>query len=687
LGTAGCLVVAVARRRDRRRGEQSAPRTVARAKVMLEPGEKCVGIDLGTTNSAVACFDGGQPTVIPNAEGGRTTPSVVAWTSRGECLVGERAKRQAVVNPDNTFYSVKRFIGRGPSEVKAELSEVNYKVDTSSTLVSIICPHERKKFAPEDISAQILRKLARDAGAFLGATIKKAVITVPAYFNDSQRQATKDAGTISGLEVLRIVNEPTAASLAYGLDKKLNETIMVFDLGGGTFDVSVLVVGDGVCEVLATSGDTRLGGDDFDKRISDWLADEFEQCQGVNLRTDSTAMQRLTEAAEQAKVELSSLQEVTISLPFIAVGADGPMHIEERLSRAKFEQLSEALLEKLRGPVKQALKDASVAAKDLNEVVLVGGSTRIPAVKALAKEYSGGKEPNQSVNPDEVVAIGAAVQAGVLTGEVTNLVLLDVIPLSLSVATHDGQSSVFLPRNTRVPAKKSKTYTTFKDGQGNVEVQVVQGERKMARHNKELGLFLLTGIPRAPRGIPQVEVTFDVDSNGILQVTAMDKVTKREQVVTITGSSTLAPEDVERKVEEAKIAFEEEDRYRALLLVKNDAETAIFTLENMIRQGREFLELKDVELIESKAMTMREYLAQPDINVEMLTEITLDLQATYSTIIGRRVGKQYDVQDGVWAEAKDLKAPPVIRPQRPTAPAPKAKPAPPSKAGRKTAEL
>jgi len=598
--------------------------------------------------------------VIPNEEGARTTPSVVAWSKDGGLLIGQMAKRQAAVNPENTFYSVKRFIGRQPKEVEDEVSEVAYRVDaTSSTTVSLFCPQRAQKLAPEDISAQVLRKLARDASDFLQAEVKKAVITVPAYFNDSQRQATKDAGVIAGLDVLRIVNEPTAASLAYGLEMKKNETIMVFDLGGGTFDVSILSVGDGVCEVLATSGDVRLGGDDFDKCIVDWLSEDFERREGIDLRKDGQALQRLTEAAEKAKVELSNVQESSISLPFIAVDEEGPKHIEESLSREQFERLSSDLIARCRGPVEQALKDSELEASDLDEVVLVGGSTRIAAVQALVRELSGGKEPNQSVNPDEVVAVGAAVQGGVLTGEVNSLVLIDVIPLSLSVATHNGQSSVFVPRNTRVPVKKTKIFSTFKDMQTSVEIKVVQGERQLAKDNKELGYFLLSGIPRAPMGVPQIEVTFDVDSNGILSVMAFDKLSKKEQTVTITGASTLAPDDVERKVKEAAEFAEEEARIKQFLFVRNDAEAAAYALEAIIRNGKDKLRPQQKDMLESKIMAVRDLLVEDEVDIALIKEITEDLQEEYSVIIKSRFTDMYDEQEGFkQPEEPKLKAKP-----------------------------
>ena len=495
---------------------------------------KAVGIDLGTTNSVVAVMEGGQHTVIINREGSRMTPSVVAFTKTGERLVGKIAKRHAVLNPENTIYSAKRFIGRRFSEVQSEIKNVPYKV-VAGPNDAVRFEIMGKQYAPEEISAQVLRKLADDAAKYLGEKVTDAVITVPAYFNDAQRQATKDAGKIAGLNVLRIINEPTAASLAYGLDKKKNETIMVFDLGGGTFDVSILDVGDGVFEVRATSGDTHLGGDDFDKRLVDWLAEEFRRQQGIDLRKDRQALQRLTEAAEKAKIELSSALETTISLPFVTADATGPKHLEMKLTRAKFDQLTADLVERCVGPVKQALSDAKISERDIDEVILVGGSTRTPAVQSLVRRLTGGKEPNQSVNPDEVVAVGAAIQAGVLAGEVKNVVLLDVTPLSLGVETLGGVMTKLIERNTTIPVRKSEIFSTAEDNQAAVDIHALQGERELARDNRTLGNFRLEGIRPAPRGAAQIEVTFDIDANGILTVSAKDKECGKEHRITICG--------------------------------------------------------------------------------------------------------------------------------------------------------
>ncbi|WP_448381142.1 molecular chaperone DnaK [Gloeomargarita sp.] len=591
---------------------------------------KVVGIDLGTTNSVVAVMEGGQPVVIANAEGFRTTPSIVAYTKNGDRLVGQIAKRQAVINPDNTFYSVKRFIGRKYDEVTGEAKQVPYKVlRDSNGNVKLECPVLGKQFAPEEISAQVLRKLADDASKYLGEPVTQAVITVPAYFNDSQRQATKDAGKIAGLEVLRIINEPTAASLAYGLDKKSNETILVFDLGGGTFDVSILEVGDGVFEVLATSGDTHLGGDDFDKKIVDWMAQDFLAKEGIDLRKDKQALQRLTEAAEKAKIELSSVTQTDINLPFITATQDGPKHLEMTLTRAKFEELCADLIDRCKVPVEQALQDAKLDRSKIDEVVLVGGSTRIPAIQRLVRQMLG-KEPNQSVNPDEVVAVGAAVQAGVLSGEVKDILLLDVTPLSLGVETLGGVMTKMIPRNTTIPTKKTEIFSTAVDNQTNVEIHVLQGEREFARDNKSLGTFRLDGIPPAPRGVPQIEVTFDIDANGILNVTARDKASGKAQSITISGSSTLSKEEVERMVREAEMNAAADRERRERVDMKNQADSLAYQAERQLKDLGDKLPAADKNKIETLVKDLRDAINQE--NWERIKTLSNDLQQTLHTV-------------------------------------------------------
>ncbi|MGG6263705.1 molecular chaperone DnaK [Leptolyngbya sp. AN03gr2] len=584
---------------------------------------KVVGIDLGTTNSCVAVMEGGKPTVIANAEGFRTTPSVVGYAKNGDRLVGQIAKRQAVMNPENTFYSVKRFIGRRFDEITHEATEVAYKVLNAGGNVKLDCTAQGKQFAPEEISAQVLRKLKEDASKYLGEDVTQAVITVPAYFNDSQRQATKDAGKIAGLEVLRIINEPTAASLAYGLDKKSNETILVFDLGGGTFDVSILEVGDGVFEVLATSGDTHLGGDDFDKKIVDFLADGFARAEGIDLRKDKQALQRLTEAAEKAKIELSNVTQADINLPFITATQDGPKHLDTTLTRQKFEELCADLIDRCRIPVESALRDSKLDKSKIDEVVLVGGSTRIPAVKEVVKRVLG-KDPNQTVNPDEVVAVGAAIQAGVLAGEVKDILLLDVTPLSLGVETLGGVMTKIIPRNTTIPTKKSEVFSTAVDGQSNVEIHVLQGEREMSNDNKSLGTFRLDGIPPAPRGVPQIEVTFDIDANGILTVSAKDKGTGKEQSISITGASTLPKDDVERMVRDAEVNATADKERRERIDLKNQADSLAYQAEKQIGELGDKVPEADKTKVEGLVKDLRDAIAQEDF--DRIKTLQTDLQ-------------------------------------------------------------
>ncbi|WNC87530.1 molecular chaperone DnaK [Thermosynechococcus sp. QKsg1] len=546
---------------------------------------KIVGIDLGTTNSVIAVLEGGKPVVIANAEGSRTTPSVVAFGKDGERLVGQLARRQAVLNPQNTFYAVKRFIGREYSELTAESKRVPYTIRRDeSGKVRIKCPRLQREFAPEEISAMVLRKLVEDASRYLGEPVTDAVITVPAYFNDSQRQATRDAGRIAGLNVRRIINEPTAAALAYGLDRQKEQTILVFDLGGGTFDVSILDVGDGVFEVKATSGDTQLGGNDFDKLIVDWLAEDFLAKEGIDLRRDRQSLQRLTDAAEKAKIELSGLLETNIDLPFVTATADGPKHIETTLSRRQFEDLSQDLLQRLRYPVEQALMDAHLTPAQIDAVVLVGGATRMPMVQDLVRQMIG-REPNQNVNPDEVVAVGAAIQAGILAGDMKDILLLDVTPLSLGVETIGGVTKVLIPRNTTIPVRRSDIFSTSENNQSQVEIHVVQGERELAEHNKSLGRFKLTGIPPAPRGVPQIQVSFDLDANGLLQVVALDRFSGREQSVVIQGASTLSEEEIQQMLLDAESNAAGDRQRRARIEKRNRAQDLIHRAERQLREA------------------------------------------------------------------------------------------------------
>ncbi len=594
---------------------------------------KVVGIDLGTTNSCVAVMEGGKPIVIANAEGFRTTPSVVAYTKNQDQLVGQIAKRQAVMNPENTFYSAKRFVGRRVDEVNEESKEVSYGVEKAGSKLKLKCPVLDKQFSPEEVSAQVLRKLSDDAGKYLGEDVSQAVITVPAYFNDSQRQATKDAGKIAGLEVLRIINEPTAAALAYGLDKKSNERILVFDLGGGTFDVSVLEVGDGVFEVLSTSGDTHLGGDDFDKVIVDYLADTFKSNEGIDLRQDKQALQRLTEAAEKAKIELSSATQSEINLPFITATSEGPKHVDLNLTRAKFEELASSLFDRCRIPVEQALKDAKLSSGQLDEIVMVGGSTRMPAVQDLVKRVTG-KDPNQTVNPDEVVAVGAAIQGGVLAGEVKDILLLDVTPLSLGVETLGGVMTKMIPRNTTVPTKKTETYSTAVDGQTNVEIHVLQGEREMASDNKSLGTFRLDGIPPAPRGVPQIEVTFDIDANGILSVTAKDKGSGKEQSISITGASTLSDTEVDKMVQDAEANASVDKEKRERIDIKNQAETLVYQAEKQLGELGDKVDADAKSKVEDKRTKLKDALAQEDheLTKTLLEELQQELYSLGASV-------------------------------------------------------
>ena len=621
---------------------------------------KIIGIDLGTTNSVVAVMEGGEPKVIPNEEGGRTTPSVVAFTKSAERLVGQVAKRQAITNPENTIYSIKRFMGRRFDEVNEEMKMVPYKVVRQGDHVAVVA--QGKEYTPPQVSAMILQKLKKAAENYLGQTVTDAVITVPAYFNDAQRQATKDAGKIAGLDVKRIVNEPTAAALAYGLDKKKDETIAVYDFGGGTFDISILEVGEGVIEVKSTNGDTHLGGDNIDQRIVDWLVDEFKKEEGLDLRSKSNemALQRLRDAAEKAKIELSTTMETEINLPFITADASGPKHLVKKLTRGKLEQMVEDIIQRSVNPCKQAMKDASVTAGDIDEVVLVGGQTRMPRIQALVKELFG-KEPHKGVNPDEVVAVGAAVQAGVLAGDVKDLLLLDVTPLTLAIETLGGVATPMIPRNTTIPTRKTETFSTAADSQTSVEVHVLQGERPMAKDDRTLGKFHLTGIPPAPRGVPQIEVTFDIDANGILNVTAKDRATNKDQKITITSSSGLSKEEVERMAKEAESHSAEDKAKREEIEARNQLDSLVYNVEKMLKEHGDKISGDEKTSVESALADAKKAVEGSDPGImnsarERLTQASHKLaEAMYKSAQAPQGAPGAEAQPGANAGASEKK--------------------------------
>ncbi|MFC2156228.1 molecular chaperone DnaK [Acidobacteriota bacterium] len=606
---------------------------------------KIIGIDLGTTNSAVAVTEGDKPIIIPNEEGGRTTPSVVAFTEKGERLVGQVAKRQRITNPENTIYSTKRFMGRRFKEVSSEIKQVPFKVGQDSK-GDVRIEALGKKYAPPEISALILQKLKKAAEDYLGEQVQKAVITVPAYFNDSQRKATTDAGKIAGLEVVRIINEPTAAALTYGLDKKTDQTIAVYDFGGGTFDISILEVGEGVVEVKSTNGDTHLGGDDIDQRIQDWLVEEFKKESGIDLSTDKMALQRLKESAEKAKIELSTTVESEINLPFVTADASGPKHLLMKLTRAKLEQLMDDLLKRTVGPCKQAIKDAGLKSGDIHEVILVGGSTRIPKVQELVKELFG-KEPHKGVNPDEVVAMGAAIQGAVLSGDVKDMLLLDVTPLTLGIETLGGVFTKMITRNTTIPTKKTETFSTASDSQPSVEVHILQGEREMAANNRSLGRFHLDGIPPAPRGIPQIEVTFDIDANGILHVSAQDKGTGKQQAITITGHSGLDDSEIDNMVNDAETHAEEDKKHRELIDTKNQADQLVYSLEKLLRENKDKIAEDDTQRIQDEIEKTRTALATDDIEqIKQAVESLSQASHKMSEVLYQQAQQQQQAAEG-----------------------------------------